>query len=114
MTRQIVTVLALLLTVSGWGAAAAPNGCPPGLAKKDPPCVPPGLAKQGVDTDDRLRRGDYYDRDYDRIRDWDAYDLPSIGGNEGYYRNGRIVYRVDERTRRVLDWIELTDEILRN
>ena len=24
------------------------RNCPPGLAKKDPPCVPPGLAKQGV------------------------------------------------------------------
>ena len=26
--------------------------CPPGLAKKDPPCVPPGLAKKGVGFDD--------------------------------------------------------------
>lgn len=24
------------------------RNCPPGLAKKDPPCVPPGLAKEGV------------------------------------------------------------------
>ncbi|TGN55395.1 hypothetical protein E4L95_15105, partial [Paracoccus liaowanqingii] len=24
------------------------RNCPPGLAKKDPPCVPPGLAQQGV------------------------------------------------------------------
>lgn len=27
---------------------AAIANCPPGLAKKDPPCVPPGLARQGV------------------------------------------------------------------
>ncbi|MFZ3583585.1 hypothetical protein ACOI1H_15640 [Loktanella sp. DJP18] len=26
--------------------------CPPGLAKKDPPCVPPGLARQGVAFDE--------------------------------------------------------------
>lgn len=26
--------------------------CPPGLAKKDPPCVPPGLAKNGVTYDE--------------------------------------------------------------
>jgi len=52
------------------------RNCPPGLAKKDPPCVPPGLAKKGVSYDewvtydnDRLdaiyldqRRG-YLDRD---------------------------------------------------
>lgn len=28
------------------------RNCPPGLAKKDPPCVPPGLAKQGVSFDE--------------------------------------------------------------
>lgn len=28
------------------------RNCPPGLAKKDPPCVPPGLAKKGVTYDD--------------------------------------------------------------
>ncbi len=52
------------------------RNCPPGLAKKDPPCVPPGLAKKGVTyeewvtyDEDRLdeiyldqRRG-YVDRD---------------------------------------------------
>ena len=84
------------------------KGCPPGLAKKDPACVPPGLAKKG------LKRGDYYDRDYDRIDYPRRYDLPPIGSAEGYYRDGRIVYRVDEQTRRVIDWIILTDEILAN
>lgn len=52
------------------------RNCPPGLAKKDPPCVPPGLAKKGVsyedwvsydddDFDDLLieRRGTYLDED---------------------------------------------------
>jgi hypothetical protein len=114
MTRQITAILAILLSFAALSADASSRNCPPGLAKKNPPCVPPGLAKQGVDTSDRLRRGDYYDRHYDRIWDWDAYGLPPIGRSEGYYRDGRIVYRVDEQTRRVLEWIELTDEILRN
>ncbi len=52
------------------------RNCPPGLAKKDPPCVPPGLAKRGVTydewvayDDDRLdeiyldQRDEYLDRD---------------------------------------------------
>ena len=30
----------------------AQPGCPPGLAKKNPPCVPPGLAKKGVTFED--------------------------------------------------------------
>jgi hypothetical protein len=28
------------------------RNCPPGLAKKDPPCVPPGLAKKGMTYED--------------------------------------------------------------
>lgn len=38
--------------------------CPPGLAKKDPPCVPPGLAKNGVSADEWLA---YDEEDYDEI-----------------------------------------------
>lgn len=57
--------------------------CPPGLAKKDPPCVPPGLARKGVTSDEWLG----YDEDrYDDI--WierrgtllDAYDIPDADG----------------------------------
>jgi hypothetical protein len=114
MRTKIVFALTAMLALASWNVDAAPRNCPPGLAKNNPPCVPPGLAKQGVDTQDRLRRGDFYDRDYDRIWDWDDWGLPPIGRSEGYYRDGRVVYRVDEQTRRVLDWIELTGEILRN
>lgn len=89
---------------------AGPPGCPPGLARKNPPCVPPGQAGKGY----RLDRGDILDGDYDRIRDPWRYRLPPIGSAEGYYQNGRIVYRVDEDTRRVLDWIRLTDDLLSN
>ncbi len=52
------------------------RNCPPGLAKKDPPCVPPGLAKKGVTYDEwvayddvrldaiyRDQRSGYQDRD---------------------------------------------------
>ena len=48
------------------------RNCPPGLAKKDPPCVPPGLAKQGVGYDEWVS----YDEDrlndiwLDRRRSW--------------------------------------------
>ncbi len=37
--------------------------CPPGLAKKNPPCVPPGLAKKGVTYDD-----------------WTGYDQDALPG----------------------------------
>jgi hypothetical protein len=38
--------------------------CPPGLAKKNPPCVPPGLARDGISYEDWVS----YDRDrYDSL-----------------------------------------------
>ena len=53
------------------------RNCPPGLAKKDPPCVPPGLAKDGITYDEWVayddedleqlylkRRREYLDMDY--------------------------------------------------
>ena len=52
-------------------AMAGPKGCPPGLAKKGGPCIPPGLRKHWV-------RGDYIPHDvtYRRIY-CDKYDLPA-------------------------------------
>ena len=99
-------ILAAGAYLGALAVSAQPGHCPPGLAAKNPPCVPPGLAKKGVGTADRLPG------DLDRLRDPGRYRLPPLGENEGYYRDGRIVYRVDVRTRRVLDWIELTADIL--
>lgn len=40
------------------------SNCPPGLAKKDPPCVPPGLAKKGVTYEEWAS---YDQNEYDEI-----------------------------------------------
>ena len=71
--------------------ARPPHGCPPGLAKKNPPCIPPGLAK----------KGDYfYDYEYERIeRRDDRYD---------FYRIGDLVVSADRKTGRIL---QLFDEL---
>lgn len=46
------------------------SNCPPGLAKKDPPCVPPGLAKKGVTFDEWASYGhDGYDEIWVKRRD---------------------------------------------
>lgn len=96
---RVLLLSAICLIGLGSGLATAqPSGCPPGLAKKNPPCVPPGLA--GND--------DWRDSE----EDWSRYRLPPLHEGEAWYRDGRIVYRIDERTRRVIDWIRLTDEIL--
>ena len=77
-------------------AFADSKGCPPGLAKKDTPCVPPGQAKKGVTTEE-WRNGD---RIGDVIRSDDLiflddnrrYDLPLLRNGHRYaVVNDRIV-----------------------
>ena len=53
--RDMAAIGALILLGREATAASLPEdpglrylNCPPGLAKKDPPCVPPGLARKGV------------------------------------------------------------------
>ena len=62
------------------------RNCPPGLAKKDPPCVPPGLAAKGVTYDEWVSYDDhelqklYADRrdDYLRTEDIDVHDIEQV------------------------------------
>ena len=82
-----VAAAALALTATPTFAKNKHGGmhCPPGLAKKNPPCVPPGHAKIGH------HYGDY---DYERInRRHDRYDL---------FRIGDVVVGADRKTGRIL------------
>ncbi|MCV2880830.1 excinuclease ABC subunit A [Actibacterium sp. XHP0104] len=89
------TALAMTPVVS----LAGPGHCPPGLAKKNPPCVPPGQAKKGVD----YHPGDHFeDDDYVRILYPDRYGLDPRGT---YYHRDGYVLRVDPETRKVLNLI---------
>lgn len=90
----------------GWnwdGDWADLQSCPPGLAKKDPPCVPPGLAKKGItaaNAEDRFAVGDKLPEGYEVIVDpW----LLEPGSNTRYVRLGDSIYRVDQDTGLVLD-----------
>ena len=98
-----VAIGALALTLNAGMADAKPGNkhggahCPPGLAKKNPPCVPPGLAKVG----------DYYG-DYDHI--WLDPDRHDLDGRYGWYKIGDdLVVRADKETGEIL---ELFDAII--
>lgn len=80
-------------------------GCPPGLAKKSPACVPPGQAKNY----ERFRVGDRLTGDYILIRDPGRYGLDRRGT---YYRADGYVIRVDRETREILDLIGAIDAVL--
>jgi hypothetical protein len=51
LTRALIAAAAIAAVATP--GASKPGHCPPGLAKKAVPCVPPGLAAQGVRADDR-------------------------------------------------------------
>ena len=82
--------------------------CPPGLAKKNPPCVPPGQVRQyddryGSQVGEVLRIGNYA-----VIRDPRRLNLESRD-DWRYYRDGDRAYRVDRDTRKILSIINLID-----
>lgn len=99
------------------GDGQANKDCPPGLAKKDPPCVPPGQAKERYERYDGSDRIGDYDRGdalpdwHDRIYDPDDYALPELGDGSEYYIHDGIIYRVSPKTRRVLDLYDLVSAV---
>lgn len=82
--------------------------CPPGLAKKNNGCTPPGHAKY------HYSRGDHFHHDDDRyyIRYPDRYRLPRLGRNEAYYRVGDTFIRINRDTKEVLDLITAVGRVL--
>lgn len=56
------TALLIASSLSFATPVLAQQDCPPGLAKKNPPCVPPGQARQGVTTSEWLARNAIGDR----------------------------------------------------
>ena len=90
--------------------------CPPGLDKKNPPCVPPGLARQERPEDHYdddhyhvYRVGDYIHRDYVVLRDPLTYGLDPRGT---YWRVGDNLFRVDGQSGRVLATLGLLSALL--
>lgn len=96
------------------------RNCPPGLAKKSPACVPPGLARKGVTErdyremrrdEDRYREDDYV---YDRYRRGDRlprdrYVILEEGDRVVFEGREYIVVDTDNGTvlRRGDDWYRL-------
>ncbi|MBQ2263637.1 MAG: excinuclease ABC subunit A [Loktanella sp.] len=83
-------------------AQPAVSHCPPGLAKKNPPCVPPGQARTNYGIGD-MYTGDRYLRGDEQI----LYGLPRLSPGESYYRIGDRFLRVDDDTRLILEFIDV-------
>ena len=81
-------------------AAGNPHGCPPGLANRNPPCVPPGQARRLFREGQRLPVNyNYYTR-YDGIP-IDIRNRYGIPAGYRYIYRDNVVYVVDPTTRLV-------------
>lgn len=114
--RHILIAVALAASwAAGDAVAGNHTGCPPGLAKKSPACIPPGQAKKRYDNprydarDHRYRRGEVIRGDYVLIEDPWRHGLDR---GKNYVRLGNYVYRIDRQTREVLDLIGAVSAIL--
>lgn len=104
--RQVSRNLFLPLLIAAAVAAPAlpakanPKGCPPGLAKKAVPCVPPGQAKKwqvGARIPGTLP---WYE-----VRDYDRYDLPAPPDGSRYVLIDNDLVRVAIATGIILEFL---------
>ena len=87
--------------------AATVRGCPPGLANREPACVPPGQARQGVTTGEwtGYRVGDVVDEDRLEWLDLSDYDLPDLPEGQRYAVIDGTVVVLDEENYELLQLI---------
>jgi hypothetical protein len=116
MLRLILAATLALTAVPAMPVEAKDKGCPPGLAKKDPPCIPPGQAKKqratGNDRDWRV--GDRIDGDYVLIprSEWERLALRDYLDGSTYLRIDDQVLRVVRDTLIVLEAVEIVGGLL--
>ncbi len=108
LTRTLLAAFAALSLIAATPADAKNTHCPPGLAKKAVPCVPPGQAKKLWD------RGDRVESDYILIpRDeWERLALRPYDDGSTYLRVDNQILRVMRDTLVVLEAIRIVDGVL--
>lgn len=100
LSLALSTALALLV---GDAALAGPKGCPPGLAKKAVPCVPPGQANKAWRLGERLPP----DVAWYEVQDWDRFGLPAPPDGSRYIMIDKDILLVAIATGLVLDYLGL-------
>lgn len=78
-------------------ALGARGSCPPGLARKDNGCMPPGQAKKTYNVGQRYNRNFGYNWSYNQIPT-DLRSRYSFDRNDRYYYRNGYLYQVDPRT----------------
>lgn len=73
------------------------NACPPGLAKKNNGCLPPGQAKKQFNVGQRIPNGYNYYTDYNRLPS-EYYSRYDLDNDYRYIRRNDYLYEVDPLT----------------
>lgn len=81
-------------TRNGYGV----GGCPPGLAKKSPACVPPGQAKKLFNVGQRVPQSFNGYTPYSQVPS-DLRRQYGLGNDDRYIYRDNNLYRVDPRTK---------------
>jgi hypothetical protein len=101
MRTALLPILALIVLAFGTTPVVAnPKGCPPGLAKKAVPCVPPGHAKAWQVGERIPATLPWYE-----FRDWDRYDLPAPPDGSRYVLIDNDLVRVAIATGIILEFL---------
>ncbi|HSF92693.1 MAG TPA: hypothetical protein VLA51_10895 [Paracoccaceae bacterium] len=102
--KSAIVLSIALASPSGYAMAQGngPKDCPPGLAKKNNGCLPPGLAKKYI-LGQPLPYGVEYEFIYDRSR----YGLPRVDGDWLYVLLGNEILRVADKDSVVLDVVRI-------
>ncbi len=124
MIQRSLLAAVMVVFALGANAASAKSGfCPPGLAKKAVPCVPPGQvgksSRSDHDDDDEdhdhvFGPGDWLPDDvrYIIVTDYGRYGLaPPAFGSE-YLRIGDRFYRVGTETRQIIELVQILGSLL--
>lgn len=115
---RITTILAATVaafTLTGVPALAdSVKACPPGLAKKDPACVPPGQVGKSWTPDRIYVQGDRIRGDYVLIpqAEWDDLALTPYDDGTVYVVIDNQIVRVRESNLVVIEPIRILEDVL--
>jgi hypothetical protein len=113
-TILAAAVAAVTLTAGAPVMAQGAKGCPPGLAKKNPPCVPPGQVGKSWTPDRIYVEGDRVRGSYVVIPadDWAEYELTPITDDSIYVVIDNQIVRVKRSNLVVVEPIRILVDVL--
>lgn len=101
MRLPFVFLCILILSIGMTADVGAESkDCPPGLAKKAVPCVPPGQVRKWALGETVPTNVAWYE-----VRDWDLYGLPEPIAGSRYIRIDNDVLRVAIATGVILEYL---------